>query len=83
MTDEEIIFEFTPLRTVQYDENLLSYEVDDPGDGVPAEFYFYNCVLDYNLYSLQEQLGTAFIPLKYDLNDLISLHVVGENPLHF
>ena len=83
MADEEIIFEFTPLRTVQFDDNLLSYEVDDPGDGVPTEFCFYNCMLDYNLYSLQEQHGTAFIPLKYDLRDLISLHVVGENPLHF
>ena len=83
MADEEIIFEFTPLRTVQFDENLLSYEVYDPGDGVPTEFCFYNCMLDYNLYSLQEQLGSAFIPLKYDLRDLISLHVVGENPLHF
>ena len=83
LADEDVIFEITPLRTLQFDKNVLGYEVEDPGNGVPTEYYFYKRMLDYNLYSLQEVRGTSFIPLKYDLRDIIDLHVVGENPLHF
>ncbi|XP_028409387.1 uncharacterized protein LOC114531989 isoform X2 [Dendronephthya gigantea] len=82
LADEDTIFEYTPLKTVEFNDGLLSYEVEDPGDGVPTKFCLYASMLDFNVYSTLKQFDSTFIPTKYDLRDLIRLHVVGENPLH-
>ena len=84
LADEDAIFEYIPLRTVEFNDCFLFYEVEDPGDGVPTEFYLYTSMLDFNVYSILKlkQFDATFIPFKYDLRDLIKLHVVGENPLH-
>ena len=82
LADEEAIFEYTPLRTVEFNDGFMSYEVKDPGDGVPTEFCLYTSMLDFNVYSILKQFDATFIPIKYNLRDLIRLHVVGENPLH-
>ena len=83
LVDDEIIFEIIQLKTVQFNPNLLAYEVDDPGDGVPTRFVLYKKMLDFNVYSLQYQLDSAYVPIRYDLKDVISQQVVGEHPLHF
>lgn len=82
LVDEEILFEFTPLKTVELNPNLLAYEVEDPGDDAIAEFCFYNRMLDFNVYSLQQHFDAIYITLKYDLKDIIREHIVGQNPLH-
>lgn len=83
LVDKEILFEFKPLTTVEFDPNLMAYQVYDLGDDALSELCFYNRMLDFNVYSLQRHSDAVYIPLKYDLRDIIREHIVGENPLHF
>lgn len=82
LADEEILFEYTPFRTVEFDVNLMAYEVEEPESNV-TEFCHFNLILDYNVYFIQRPVSGLYIPLKYDLRDIIKQHVIGENPLHF
>lgn len=34
LADEEILFEYTPFRTVEFDVNLMAYEVEEPESNV-------------------------------------------------
>ena len=44
LIDNEVIFEFTPFKTVEFNHNLLAYEVEDPGDKASTKFCFYQCI---------------------------------------
>ena len=81
--DEEIIFEFSPLETLGFDGNLIAYKVAEPLPDDVTKFCHFKRLLDYNVYSLQKLTNGLYIPLKYDLRDIIREHIVGDNPLHF
>ena len=83
LADEEVLFEYMPLTTVEFDMEFMAYKVEEPLAAMAMDFCFYKKLLDFNVYSLQEQNDSLYIPLKYDLRDIIQQHIVGDNPLHF
>ena len=64
-----------------FDEALMAYQVEDLSNGI-SKFCNVNTLLDYNVYSIQEQNNAFNILLKYYLGDLIDQHVIGANRLH-
>lgn len=82
LANEQIIFEFTPLKTLEFCSSLMAYKVKRI-DFSSTEFCFYNRMLDFNIYSLAKLNDGLYITLKYDLKDIIELHIIGDNPLHY
>ena len=43
----------------------------------------YESLLDFNVFHpKKDQDGNHYVPVKYDLRDLMIEHVKGKNPLH-
>jgi hypothetical protein len=80
---EEVIFEYTPLKTLEFSSGFMAYKVEKLSYFEPTKFCLYRRMLDYNIYSLVNVNTGLYIGLKYDLKVIIEEHVVGENPLHF
>ena len=83
LANEEIIFEYTPLRTLEFCSSLMAYKVEKISDFSSTGFCLYYRMLDFNIYSSVELNTGLYISLKYDLKDIIEQHIVGDNPLHF
>jgi hypothetical protein len=81
LINDYVIFEYIPYKTIIFDEALMAYQVEDLSNGI-SKFCNINTLLDYNVYSIQEQNNGFYIPLKYYLGDVIDQHVIGANPLH-
>ena len=44
----------------------------------------YENIVDFNIFHIHEDsTGEKYIPVKYDINDLIEQHVIGRNPMNF
>lgn len=56
LVDEEILFEYSPLTTIEFNHNFMTYEVYDHGDDALSELCFYSRMLDFNVYALQRHL---------------------------
>ena len=82
LADDIVIFSYLPLKTVSFNSNLMSYEVEECMLAMAMDFCLYDRLLDFNVYSSQDLNGKLYVPLKYDLTDIIDLHIKGENPLH-
>ncbi len=60
----------------------MAYKVEEPLVAMSMDLCLHSKLLDYNVYFMQETDNGLYIPLKYDLKDIISMHIVGANPLH-
>ena len=80
MVNDKIYLNYRPLRTLCFNPDLLSYEVEEfisVADNTPSEF------VDFNIYHLIESKNKKlFITVKYKLSDIITRHLECTNPLH-
>lgn len=83
LANDEVIFQYAPLRTLELSSTLMAYTVETLCDFTPTEFCLYRTMLDFNIYSVVKRNCGLYIGLKYDLKEIIEQHVVGDNPLHF
>lgn len=80
-----IYFQYVPFETVCFNETFQAYHVratecHQGNDGL----YAYESLVDYSVFHTHENgLGELFIPVKYDIDDLLEQHVKGTNPLKF
>lgn len=82
LANDEIIFEYFEYRVVGFSNELMAYQVVDIQPDDPTKFCIPHKMLDFNVYSIQTVNSELYIPLKYNLKDIINQHVVGGNPLH-
>ena len=62
--NEEIIFEYTPLRTLEFCSSLMAYKVEKISDFSSTGFCLYYRMLDFNIYSSVELNTGLYISLK-------------------
>lgn len=75
---EFVYFEVAALDTICFDEATQAYKVDEvEGD---ISFCSYDSLVDYNVFHLKRLSGCNFIPVKYDICDILELHASGDNP---
>ena len=82
VADEHIVFEFLPLETLYFSKDMMAYRVEEPLVAMSMDLCLHSKLLDYNVYFLQETDNALYVPLKYDLTDIVNKHIVGANPLH-
>ncbi len=55
--------------------------VENEEDG--KAIYSYDSLVDFNVFHCKkDQFGQKYVPVKYDLGDIIKEHAEGRNPLH-
>ena len=81
-----IYFEYKAMETLCYSERYQAYQIQEvPGeeDSICA----YENLVDFNVFHICEtdngSIVERYVPLKYDINDIIELHVQGNNPLKY
>jgi hypothetical protein len=82
LVDEEVILEYTPMKTLEFSSDLMAYKVQNLCEFSPTEYCLSRGMLDFNVYTILKLDCGLYIRLKYDLNGIIEQHVVGDNPLH-
>lgn len=78
-----IYFEYSPVETLCFSKRFQAYHVRET---VAAEtgIASYESLVDFNVFHTHEDNeGEAYIPVKYDVDDLIEQHAKGKNPLKF
>ena len=78
-----VYFEYTPFQTLCFSERFQAYHIRET---VAAEsgITSYESVVDFNVFHThQDSEGENYVPVKYDVGDLIEQHAKGENPLKF
>ena len=83
LVGDEVVFEYIPLKTLEFSTDLMAYKVKKVCDSDIKNLCFYRRMLDYNIYSIVDVNNELYISLKYDLDVIIERHVIGENPLHY
>ena len=71
----EVYFEIEMLETLQFEENLQAYIVQKPTLAQGYEFCAQHKLMDHNCYSLIIVDGVSYIPIEFDIDDLIDLHM--------
>ena len=83
LVGDEVVFEYIPLKTLEFSTDLMAYRVKKVCDSDIKNLRFYRRMLDYNIYSIEDVDNELDVSLKYDLDFIIERHVIGENPLHY
>lgn len=74
------IFVLSMLETFRFDNDFVGYQVSP--EFSQEQMKPFTGLLDYNIYQVvKNQADDRFVPLKYDLCDIISEHICGNNPL--
>ena len=80
---EFIYFEYTPLETTCFSEHFQAYHVKET-ETIESGIASYEGLVDFNVFHTHEDsVGELYVPVKYDLGDVIDQHVTGRNPLKF
>ena len=78
---QNIFFVVEPLKTVKFNTKLMSYLVSETML-IQPKLCKLEAMLDYNVYHVTSLKNNhKYIQLKYNLDDLMKLHVRGKNPL--
>ena len=79
LLNEDVYFVYKPYVTVQFSSVFASFEVKD----IDAEdICIASELLDFNVYHMVfSDDNSLFIPIKYDLSDIIREQLYGNNPL--
>ena len=78
-----IYLEHIPFETLCFSDRFQAYHVRKT---VAAETVItsYESLVDFNVFHYHEDSeGESYVPVKYDIGDLIEQHAKGENPLKF
>ena len=79
-----IYFDVQLLRTVCFDYKHQAYHVTSVENKEDEKAVCsYNSLVDFNVFHCKKgHLGQQYVPVKYDLGDIIKEHAEGRNPLH-
>ena len=76
-----VFFEYQLLETVCFSERFQAYQVKHVID-IETELCSYESLVDFNVLHIHEDHeGELYVPVKYDIVDLMEQHLKGENPL--
>jgi hypothetical protein len=78
-----VYFEVELLQTVCFDYLHQAYQVTklDGGESC-GRVFSYESIVDYNVFHIKkDHYGNQYVPVKYDIDDLMEEHVEGRNPL--
>ena len=81
LNNGNVYFNCSVYDTLRFHPQLLAYEVIQGNDD-KEYLWKISDILDHNMYHLVTTKKRHFITIKYDLNDIISEHLKGANPLH-
>ena len=71
------------LQTVCFDHSHQAYHVMEQSNEDGLHVCAYESLLDYNVFHLKrDEHGNKYVPVKYELDDIIEEHVQGCNPLN-
>ena len=81
--NDYVYFEYMPLETLYFSERFQAYHVKYVAD-VDTKLCSYESLVDYNVFhSHEDNEGELYVPVKYDIVDLMEQHMEGKNPLKF
>ena len=84
MVNNYVYFEVCLLTTISFDYNHQAYQVSRLTSGRENSIvYSYESLVDYNVFRIKkDSYGTLYVPVKYDLDDIMEEHVYERNPLN-
>ena len=79
-----VYFEVYLLTTISFDFNHQAYQVSSRNsERENSIVYSYESLVDYNVFHIKKDSnGTLYVPVKYDLDDIMEEHVYERNPLN-
>lgn len=79
-----IYFEYLQFETLCFSDIYQAYKVKEISDTLTHSICSYESLVDYNVFHVHvNHLEEMYIPVKYDICDLMEQHVKGKNPLKF
>lgn len=79
-----IYFEYMPYETLYFSERYQAYHVKELAAEESREVCSYDSIVDFNVLHIhKDSTGEMYVPVKYDIQDLMEEHIKGENPLKF
>ena len=83
MIRDFIYFEYTLMDTLCFNEEFQAYQVKS-SEEVETKLCPYESLVDFNILHLHEDNeGGLYVPMKYDIADLMEQHLKGDNPLKY
>lgn len=71
------------VQTVCFDYHHQAYQVTERTDNEKSVICSFESLVDFNVFHMKrDHRGNKYIPVKYDIDDLIEEHVEGRNPFH-
>jgi hypothetical protein len=74
LNSSELFFEIEMLEVLYFSEDLQAYHVQKPDVAQGYHFCRQTALLDHSCYGMVYVEGDMFIPIEYDISDLIDLH---------
>ena len=82
-SNDFVYFEYKLLETLCFRERFQAYQVKYVLDS-ETEVCSYESLVDFNVLHIHEDHeGELYVPVKYDIMDLIEQHLKGDNPLKY
>lgn len=83
MISDYIYIEYMPLETLCFSEQFQAYHVKKAPE-VETKLCSYESLVDFNILHIHEDNeGQLYVPVKYDILDLMEQHLKGDNPLKY
>ena len=71
------------MDTLCFNEEFQAYQVKS-SEEVETKLCPYESLVDFNILHLHEDNeGGLYVPMKYDITDLMEQHLKGDNPLKY
>lgn len=79
-----VYLEYLSLQTVCFAERFQAYQVEETHDAQSLGLCPYERLVDFNVFHLKKNCaGDTFVPVKYDIVDLVQQHLMDKNPLKY
>lgn len=76
-----IYFEVNVYETICFEQNVQAYLVKATTE---TRLSSYESLVDFNVFHLKKDFtGNLYLPVKYNIDDIVEEHILGDNPLHF
>jgi len=76
-----VYFEVDLMSTLSFDKQYQAYNVEYMNPSF-FKYYSYNSIVDYNVFHIKTTAdGNMYIPVKYDIDDLLEEHLHFYNPI--
>ena len=84
MVSDFVYFEFLAFETLCFGATYQAYHVGEVESARCHEICVYESLVDFSVLHIRTgRLDELYVPVKYDIDDLVEQHLQGTNPIKF